>query len=147
MEKPMDKVWVNDDPENRCFGCSPHNERGLQLTFLQTGPRAIEARYEAPEHVCGAPGVIHGGIQAVLLDEAMGMAARVSAGPDGPWFVTAELELKYRKPAYVGKPLTVQGELIRVDGKDHFLEGRIIGPEGEILTTARSRWRQLRNNA
>ena len=139
----MEKVLVNDEPENQCFGCSPHNERGLRMTFVQTGPKTIESRYEVAPHMCGPPNVIHGGVQAVLLDEAIGMAARVGAGLDSPHVVTAEFELRYRRPAPIESPITVRGELIRVEGQNLFVEGSILSPEGETLTTARARWRAL----
>jgi hypothetical protein len=32
--------------------------------------------YTAEEHLCGADGVVHGGIQATLLDEACGFSCR-----------------------------------------------------------------------
>jgi hypothetical protein len=34
----------NDEPDSHCFGCSPHNPRGLQLAFEQVAGDAIEAR-------------------------------------------------------------------------------------------------------
>ena len=40
----MSKLIVNDWPDNRCFGCSPHNESGLRLTFVETTPGSVEKR-------------------------------------------------------------------------------------------------------
>ena len=44
---------VFDDPDNVCFGCSPHNERGLQLGFTHVGPGRVEGEYLAPAHILG----------------------------------------------------------------------------------------------
>ena len=55
------KKIVNDRPDNVCFGCSPWNERGLQLEFTQHPDGLVESPYTAPPHFCGAEGVIHGG--------------------------------------------------------------------------------------
>ena len=59
---------VNDEADNVCFGCSPHNARGLQLRFVRTGPGTAECRFRAEAHWAGAPGVVHGGVQAAMLD-------------------------------------------------------------------------------
>jgi uncharacterized protein (TIGR00369 family) len=136
-------VLVNDDPGNRCFGCSPHNDRGLNLTFQKTGPGSVECHYTVSEHFCGAEGVIHGGIQAALLDEAMGMAAHAGSGDERLWIATAEFSLRYRRPAPVGVPIRVRGRLVRVEGRDFYVEGEILDPNGERVTVADARWRQI----
>jgi len=142
----MDDLIVNDDPGNRCFGCSPHNPGGLRLRFARSGPGAVEARYTAPEGLCGAPGVIHGGIQAALLDEVMGMAAHVDergADDERLHIVTVDFRLRYRRPAPTGRPLLVRGRLVRREGRDYFMAGEIVGEDGRPLTSAEARWRRI----
>ena len=133
---------VNDASDNVCFGCSPHNAAGMQMTFRKLGPGQVESHCTvAPEH-CGAPGIVHGGIQAVLLDEAMGMA--IQARGDSPvYVVTAEFKLRYRRPVAVGVPLLVRGTLQRSEGRDAWVEGAICNAEGERLTVAEARWREI----
>ena len=48
-------------PENRCFGCSPTNPIGLQLSFRTSGEQ-VEADFVGRDDHCGVPGVVHGGI-------------------------------------------------------------------------------------
>ena len=132
-------VW--DDADNYCFGCSPHNEQGLQLRCTRTGERSVELRFTAPPHLAGPPGVVHGGIQATLLDEALGMAARVGCvGDGGVRLMTVDFQLRYRRPAPLGESLVIRGELVRSEGRDLHLEGRIESAEGELLTLATARW-------
>ncbi len=38
----LDDLLVNEDPDNRCFGCSPHNEKGLALRFVRREPGVVE---------------------------------------------------------------------------------------------------------
>lgn len=137
----MDGELVNDEEWNRCFGCSPHNRSGLQLRFKQNHDGTVECRFEAAEHLAGPPGVMHGGIQAVLLDEVMGMTARVNSDGDSTLAVTAELKLRYRRPVPLGQSLRVRGRLERAEGDDLFLSGEILGPDGEVLTLAESRFK------
>lgn len=132
-------VW--DDADNFCFGCSPHNERGLQLRCTRTGERSVELRFAAPPHLSGPRGVVHGGIQATLLDEALGMAARLACAADGDVrLMTAAFELRYRRPVPVGGTVVIRGELVRREGRNLYLEGRIESGEGELLTEASARW-------
>ena len=144
----MDEWIVNDHPDNRCFGCSAHNPRGLRLRFRHTGPGAVEARYTAPEDFAGAPGVVHGGIQAALLDEALGHAALAGAGaPETLDLVTVDFQLRYRRPAPTGQPLVLFGELERVDGRNLHVRGEIRSEAGEVLTRATARWVHVRPSA
>ncbi|KAA8894223.1 HotDog domain-containing protein [Sphaerosporella brunnea] len=47
--------------------------------------------------LCGHPNVVHGGVLATVLDEALGRLA-ISQFPRGKHAVTARLEVKYRAP-------------------------------------------------
>jgi uncharacterized protein (TIGR00369 family) len=135
---------VFDEPENLCFGCSPHNERGLQVRFTHVEPAAVEGRYTAGPHTCGAPGVIHGGVQAALLDEAIGFAIQASDDALGRVpVVTVEFELRYRRPAPTGVELVLRGEVLRTEGRDFYATASIRDADGEVLTEATARWKRL----
>jgi uncharacterized protein (TIGR00369 family) len=114
----------------------------LQLRFTRTGERTIECRFTGSEYQAGAPGVLHGGVQATLLDETLGVAVRTGAA-DEERVVTAEFQLRYRRPVPLGEELVVLGELVRVDGRDFHVTGRIESRSGELLTDARALWRRL----
>jgi uncharacterized protein (TIGR00369 family) len=132
---------INDEPDNSCFGCSPHNERGLRLAFTRVSESAVEVRYSVDADLGGAPNVVHGGVQATLIDEAIGMACRTAFGDEEVFrCVTAEFSLKYRRPVPTEQPLVVRGELLRREGRDLFLEGAILNEEGNVLTRAQARW-------
>lgn len=139
MEIGETKVW--DDPDNHCFGCSPHNPRGLQLRCTRTGERTVEVRFVAEPSLAGAEGVVHGGIQAALLDEALGMAVHTApeAAPRTS-VVTADFSLRYRSPVPVGQPLVIHGELVRCEGRSFHVAGRIEDADGRVLTVATARW-------
>lgn len=137
----MEEVLINDDAGNRCFGCSPHNDRGLKMTFVKRAAGEVESRIDVAPHFCGADGVIHGGVQATLLDEAMGMAVRTAMGDDPRWVVTAEFKLRYRLPAPTGQAVRVRGSVVRREGADFFVEGVILDTGGQRLTIADARWR------
>lgn len=136
--------FVNDEPGNHCFGCSPHNPRGLQLEFQQVADGAIEAHYEIGDDLCGTDGVAHGGIQATLLDEVMGMAVRGAAAEQGAALVTAEFQLRYRRPVRTRTPVTLRASLLRAEPPSYWVEASILGADGELLTRAEARWQRIR---
>jgi uncharacterized protein (TIGR00369 family) len=138
-----DEWIVNDEPENRCFGCSPHNERGLRLRFRRTGPGAIEAPYEVAAHFCGAPNIVHGGVQAAMLDEAMGVAVHAASEDEEFNIATVELRLRYRRPVHAGVPLLIRARFLRSEGDDYYVEGEIADAHGAALTRGESRWRRI----
>lgn len=155
----MERVLENGEPDNQCFGCSPHNERGLQLEFVQLDDGTVQSRYEVADHHVGPPGIVHGGIQAVLLDEVMGITASAhlrspadAATPEPEnqqrrWAVTAELDLRYRGPVPVAQSLLIRGRLNRIDGRDLYISGEIIGPDERVLTTAEARFKVVGEGA
>jgi uncharacterized protein (TIGR00369 family) len=135
---------VNDGPGDYCFGCGQRNESGLRLRFRRIGEASVEAEYSVPDHFRGAEGIVHGGIQATLLDEIMGLAAHTALVAEDHKIVTAELNVRYRRPTPTGSPLTVRGHLNRVEGSNLFFTGEILDASGEVLTEGQGRWRRLR---
>lgn len=142
MNSPPDEDgWiVYSGPENHCFGCSPHNPRGLRMRFRAVGEHTIEAPYRAEKHLCGAPNVVHGGIQAVLLDEAMGIAAQTAYPDETAHLVTAQFRLEYKRPVATDVALIVRARWLRQEGRSDFITGEIEDEVGNVLTRADARW-------
>lgn len=116
----------------------------MRLGFTRTGERSIRCDYTVPAHYAGAPGVVHGGIQAALLDEVLGTSAHTAFVEHVPAsLVTADFSLRYRRPVPVEAPIAICGELVRLEGRNLFVSGRIEDAAGQVLTTAEARWRRL----
>lgn len=94
-----------------CFGCSPHNPLGLKLEFYEDGDDVM-ATWEPAEHYQGYDRVLHGGIQATLLDELASWVVFVKLETAG---VTQGMEISYDRPSFVGKPLTVRARLSHME--------------------------------
>jgi acyl-coenzyme A thioesterase PaaI-like protein len=69
----------------------------------------------------GGPGLVHGGVIALLIDHAMGC---VAARPDRP-AMTVQLAMRYHRPTPLGVPLTVSVSLDRIEGRKLHLSARI----------------------
>lgn len=79
-----------------CYACSPNNQHGLKMEFLEDGDEVISI-WEAPKHLEGYPNILHGGIQATLMDEIASWIIQVKLRTSG---VTASMETRFKKPVH-----------------------------------------------
>ncbi|HEX2936605.1 MAG TPA: PaaI family thioesterase [Bacteroidales bacterium] len=80
-----------------CFGCCPHNEHGLKLSFTDKGDY-IEAHWMPDVRYQGYKNILHGGIQTTLLDEIASWTVYTKVGTAG---VTSKLEIKFLRPVVI----------------------------------------------
>lgn len=69
----------------------------------------VRACARIPDRFHGAPGVVHGGIVATLLDE-ISCAAAVFVGDR--FVVTGELVVRYERPVPVESPIELEAEIV-----------------------------------
>ena len=135
MRRPLE--FDNKGEPGLCFGCGPDNAEGLGLSFFETDD-GVETEYTVAERHAGAPGVVHGGILATLLDEVLCMTAYAKAGSP---VVTGELTVRYLEPSPTGERLVVQGELGEHKGRSVLIQGRVRHAEdGRELARAHGRF-------
>jgi acyl-coenzyme A thioesterase PaaI-like protein len=65
--------------------------------------------YRAGEHLCGAPGIVHGGIVATLIDE---VSCAASVFVRGLRVVTGELSVRYVKPCPVEQDIEIRARIV-----------------------------------
>ena len=120
-----------------CFGCSPENPSGLRLRFFRDGEGVRCETTIAPAYQ-GAPDVVHGGIQAVLLDETCCAAAFFTLGG---FVVTGALSLRYRRACPVGRPLVISARIVANEGRYLRITGEIrVAGESEPLTVSEGKF-------
>jgi len=132
-----DTITLAPNPENKCFGCGAANDGGMKLTFTQDniGKRIVGKFVLGPRYQ-GGGGMGHGGILAVLLDEAMGKVCRFRDARA----VTAELDIKYLKPVRVDEEITVEAFETDFKGRNIFQTGEIRNAAGEVLARGTARF-------
>ena len=91
---------------SHCFGCGRDNPIGLKLEFKWDGKTA-KAEFTPTQFHQGWSGIVHGGIIACLLDEAMGYATRFA----GMNCVTAGIQVRLRRTALIGEPLIITSSI------------------------------------
>jgi acyl-coenzyme A thioesterase PaaI-like protein len=79
------------------------------MTFLPQGEVSV-TEFEVPDRYQSWKGVVHGGMVALLLDEAVGWAAWHKGHPG----VTGKLEVRYRLPLRVGERIRLTGRVDNV---------------------------------
>jgi uncharacterized protein (TIGR00369 family) len=132
-----DTITLAPNPANKCFGCGGANDAGMKLTFVQDNVnRKIVGRFILGEAYQGGGGMAHGGIIAMLLDEAMGKACRFREVRA----VTAELTVQYLKPVKVDQEIVVEGFETEQRGRNLFLAGEIRNSAGEVLAKGTGRF-------
>jgi acyl-coenzyme A thioesterase PaaI-like protein len=100
---------LNDTTDyQRCFVCGQRNPYGLHLHFRLEGDSVV-ADFQPREEHQGFPGVIHGGIVAAVLDEALGRTSLL--GNNREWTLTGRLEVRYRRYVPYGPLLRVRAKL------------------------------------
>ncbi|HEX4643763.1 MAG TPA: PaaI family thioesterase [Candidatus Acidoferrales bacterium] len=128
---------IEPQADNACFGCGGGNPRGMRLEFERDDERQrIVGRFRLGNEYQGGSGYLHGGIIALLLDEAMGKAARFYA----EHAVTAELSVKYKRPIPADSEIIVEGFVTRRDGRQLYHEGEIRNEAGELMARGEGRF-------
>jgi len=93
--------------DGHCFGCGQLNLEGLRLKF-EPGPDGSVAEYHVADRFQSWAGMAHGGIVALMLDEAVGWAAWHACHPG----VTGRLQVSYRRPLKLGEHVRI---VVRVE--------------------------------
>jgi len=122
-------------PNSRnCFVCGVENPAGLHLRFYDNGVDEVTCDFTVALKHQSYPGIVHGGVIASILDEAGGRTSNI--GDYNHFFVTAKLQVRYRKPVPLGTPLRAVGKLIKRQGSKAVAHAEIRSPSGEVLAEA-----------
>jgi len=123
-----------------CFGCGTDNPIGMKLAFEKDGDSVVCRSRLKPEYA-GYREFVHGGVVATLLDEAMGWALVHASGNYG---VTRNLQVTYRRPVAVDKPVVLRGRVVAVDGRTVRLVSSVEDARGRVLASAQGEWVMVR---
>ena len=81
------------------FGCSPNNPIGLRMEFVEEGEEIV-CVWDPGEHYQGFHDVLHGGIQATMMDEIASWVVFMKLDTGG---VTYSINSLYRKPVLISR--------------------------------------------
>jgi acyl-coenzyme A thioesterase PaaI-like protein len=128
---------LDPQPTNRCFGCGAANPAGMKLPFeLDLDDHRTRGRFVLGVNYGGGGGYAHGGIIAVILDEAMGKLSKLSRERA----VTAEMSIVYRKPVPVDQEIIVEGWQDEEQGRNRFRTAEVRDAQGNVLARGKGRF-------
>lgn len=117
--------------DDMCFACGRSNPIGLKLQFQFDGEDYITTFNVQPEHQ-GWAGIVHGGLLATVLDEAMARLLwekEISA-------ITGRLEVRYHKPVEIGDSLQIRGRITRRRPPVVETAAEATNPDGAVVAEA-----------
>lgn len=120
-----------EHPDYNCFGCSPHNPMGLKMEFYREEDEIVST-WDPEKNFQGFHDILHGGIQATLMDEIASWVVFVILETAG---VTYQLQTKYRKPVRISKGLiTLRAKLIKQHRRVATIEVTLRDGEGNACS-------------
>jgi len=133
MRKIVNAHRDNDPDLYQCIGCSPHNPVGLKLEFWEDGDE-LYSEWEPQSHFMGWVNVLHGGIQATLLDEIGGWVVYVKCATAG---VTTSLNVKYKEPVFTNNgKIMLRAKLLEQQKRLARIQAQLFDAEGKLCTEA-----------
>ncbi|MFT7583008.1 MAG: acyl-coenzyme A thioesterase PaaI-like protein [Myxococcota bacterium] len=93
--------------DQMCFGCGPHNPHGLRLRFRREGD-TVTTRFTLGSGHDGPPGILHGGLQAMVCDEVAGWTL---VGLRDRMGLTTSMSIRYIRSLRLDQEILGVGEI------------------------------------
>ncbi|MCC8071882.1 MAG: PaaI family thioesterase [Bacteroidales bacterium] len=133
MYRRVKNPWLGKEGYN-CIGCAPHNPFGLHMHFYVADENVLWGEWNPSVNYESWPGVVHGGVQAMMLDEAAEWwinAFRQTAG------ITTKMEVKFHKPVLMADgPLRVKATHLKDMRRYVFLLVELLNSKDEVCSSA-----------
>ena len=118
---------------NTCCGCAPINEAGIKMEFYEDGDEVVSIWKPRPEYQ-GWINTLHGGIQAVLMDEICAWVILRKLQTTG---VTSKMETRYRKSvSTTDSHIVLRASIKEVKRNIVIIEAKLYHKDGEVCTEA-----------
>lgn len=116
-----------------CFACSPDNPVGLHLTFFEEGDDIV-THWTPTDLYTGWTHTLHGGIQALLIDEVCGWVVARKVKTAG---VTSNMEMHYKRPVHTdGQEVMVRAHIREQRRNIVLIDATLYDGEGNVCTEA-----------
>jgi len=130
--KKIINPWKDLEGYN-CFGCAPHNPAGVKMEFYEDGDEVVSIWKPQPNYQ-GWFNTLHGGIQAVLLDEICAWVILRKMQTTG---VTSKMETRYMKSVDTTDDyITLRASIKEMKRNIAIIEAQLINQQGEVCTKA-----------
>jgi len=119
--------------DEMCFVCGQRNPIGLKVKFeVDKENLRLTGMFTPRREHEGYRGIMHGGLQSALLDEAM-VKLLWEVGISA---VSASLQIRLVRPAKIGEEIAIKGWVESQKGRLIFTAARLEDGEGNVLSQA-----------
>lgn len=122
------------EDDSHCFVCGKKNPDGLGLSFSCLDNR-VTAEFTLQKKLQGYKDIVHGGILAAILDEAMIKAALAQ----GTKAITTEITVRFITPLFIGETAIVEAEIIKPNRRLAEARALIKGPASKTIAEGRGK--------
>jgi len=133
----MNSIKLEDD--RHCFACGEKNACGLKLKFkysLSPGGGRLTSEFTPSKIHQGYKDITHGGIITTILDEAMIQAA-IAEGINP---ITAEINVRFKKPLQVNEKTIAEAEIIKKSPRLIEAQARLLRQDdGSVIAEAHAK--------
>lgn len=133
IERRIADMWRGEGVPRHDPATGPENPIAPPLVVYGLPDGSVRGDVVLGVQYQGPPGLAHGGISALLLDHALGVA-NGWAGTSG---FTAHLGLDYRRGVPLYTPLVVTARQEETDGRKRITSGEIRTEDGQVCVEAR----------
>ncbi len=120
------------EDDNYCFACGKNNQCGLKLSFNYSNGR-LTTEFIPSKIYQGYKDITHGGIITTVLDEAMIQAAIA----EGIMPVTAEINVRFKRPLMVNEKVVAEAEIIKKGSRLIEAQSRLLmASDGTVIAEA-----------
>ena len=137
----MDDMAIQDlyaEEFANCYGCGRNNQQGLHLKSYWRDGACVCRHTPAAHYTGGVPGFLYGGMIASLIDcHAAATAAAAKSRESGEpiaRFVTASLNVDFRKPTPIGVELEIIGRVEEIKDRKVTVDLKLLAGEALCAT-------------
>lgn len=136
---PVELPWL-DEPRFQCFGCSPRNRIGLALKMYRTEDGGLATDVTFSDDYASYPGVVHGGIVSVLVDELMGDLLALDRGMLA---FSVTLRTKFLRPLQTRTPYRAVAHITREGNGVVHTEADVLSVAGDVHAMSSSSYQPI----
>ncbi len=139
------KVLKKQNNARQCLVCGVDNPFGLRARYYELEDGSVAGLVTARSEHQSYPGRVHGGVITALLDETIGRAVNIEE-PD-TWAVTAQIDVRFKKPVPYGEPLLLRGRVTENNRRLFSGTGEVVLQNGDVAATASARYMKQKLSA
>ncbi|MDW7710674.1 MAG: PaaI family thioesterase [Deferrisomatales bacterium] len=114
-----------------CYFCGTENRSGLGIRYFRDGGKdRVWGSVDPGSMLCGYPGILHGGIQAALLDDVIYWAVAYRFALTS---VTVSLNTRFRAPARLGRAFRLEAWVAVARGRKVTARGELRDAKGGVV--------------